>query len=100
MGFSTNFPEEIRGDRNVGNIYERLEDARRKRERALETAEPANDDRRALTAMSTAVSRGFPTLKPPASDMPDGATERRFDWAVPWLLGLLIFAVIFGFAVG
>ncbi len=32
--------------------------------------------------------------------MQDTATERSLDWAVPWLLGFLIFAVIFGFAVG
>ncbi len=100
MGLNTNFPDEIRGERNVGNIYERLEDARRKRERILHTSAPANDDRRAQSAVSTPVNRGFPTLKPPASDMSDGATERSLDWTVPWLLGLLIFAVIFGFAVG
>ena len=100
MGLNTNFPEEFRGERNVGNRYERLENARRKRERALKTSAPANDDRRTQNAMSKPVNRGFPTLKPPASDMSDGATERSLDWTIPWLLGLLIFAVIFGFAVG
>ncbi len=100
MGLTTNFPDEARGERNVGNIYERLEDARRKRERALDTPAPANDDRRARHAMSAPVTRSFPTLKPPATDIQDTATERSLDWTVPWFLGFLIFAVIFGFAVG
>ncbi len=100
MGLTTNFPDEVRGERNVGNIYERLEDARRKRDRALDTPAPANDDRRAQRTMPEPVTRSFPTLKPPVQNLHDTATERSLDWAVPWLLGFLIFAVIFGFAVG
>lgn len=87
------------GERNVGNIYDRLDEARRKRERILETPPPANDDRRAKN-VSKPVSRSFPTLKPPASDAQDAVGERDLDWTIPWLLGLVIFAVIFGFAVG
>lgn len=100
MGLNTRIPDEARGERNVGNIYERLEEARRKREQVLDTPEPANYDRRTESKASASLRRAFPTLKPPAPDFADNAVERRFDWAVPWLLGLLIFAVIFAFAVG
>ena len=100
MGLNTNFPDEARGERGVGNIYERLEDARRKRERALETPAPANDDRHAQHKSPAPVKRTFPTLKPPKRDMQDTASERSLDWTIPWVLGFLIFAVIFVFAVG
>ncbi len=32
--------------------------------------------------------------------MPDMADGKNWSWAVPWLIGATIFAVIFGFAVG
>ncbi len=100
MGLNKNIPEEVRTERNVGNLYERLEDARRKREQILETPAPANVDRRTQKTVSMPLSRSFPTLKPPAQDVAENPSGSRLDWAVPWLLGLVIFGVIFAFAVG
>jgi hypothetical protein len=75
----------------MGNIYDRLEDARKKRERALETPHPANDDRPQLP---------FPKLKPPVDFPAETLPQPSFiEWAAPVLLALAIFAVIFAFAV-
>lgn len=43
--------------------------------------------------------RVFPTLKPPRHDFAEEVNPPKWDWAVPWILGLAIFAVIFVFAV-
>lgn len=98
MAFGRRSPAESPADQNIGNIYERLNLARRKRERILDTPSPANDDREASRIMSR--TRTFPTLKPPRADMPDIGVEKGLAWTVPWLIGATIFAVIFGFAVG
>lgn len=83
---------EARKDRSVGNIYDRLEDARRQRERALDTPSAANDDR---------PQRAFPRLKPPADFPPETAPQPSLaEWAAPFLIALAIFAVIFVYAVG
>ena len=87
---------ETRADRNVGNIYKRLDEARRQREQALETPPPANLDREARLSKP----RPFPRLKPPRNDMPTVAEPHRLEWMVPVVLGLAILAVIMGFAVG
>ncbi len=100
MGLNKNFPENVRSERNVGNLYERLEDARRQRAEILETPEPANVDRRAKGATSMPLSRSFPTLKPPADNLSENTTDHSLDWVVPWFLGALILAVILGFALG
>ncbi len=98
MSLDTKTPAVSREDRSVGNIYDRLEVARRKRERVLETPAPANVDRRALST-TPGPRRAFPKLKPPRADMPEYGTAGRWDWVVPWLLGLAIFLLIFAFAV-
>ena len=97
MSLDTNNPVPNREDRSVGNIYDRLDAARRKREQILETPVPANDDRRAETTPS--VHRPFPKLKPARSNTLVARAGRRWDWAMPWALGLAIFVLIFAFAV-
>lgn len=99
MALETRHPASNRGDRSVGNIYDRLDAARRKREQALETPTPANDDRETMSKPTPAAKRVFPTLKPPRHDFAEEVSPPRWDWAVPWLLGIAIFAVIFVFAV-
>ena len=99
MALETRHPASNRGDRSVGNIYDRLDAARRKREKALETPTPANDDRETMSKSAPAADRVFPTLKPPRYDFAENVSPPRWEWAVPWLLGLAIFAVIFVFAV-
>jgi hypothetical protein len=99
VALETRYPASDRSDRNVGNIYERLDAARRKREKVLETPTPANDDRETMRQPIPAASRAFPNLKPPRRDVTNETAPPRWDWAVPWLLGLAIFAVIFVFAV-
>ncbi len=98
MSFGRGSPAETRAEQSTGNIYHRLNVARRKRERILDTPSPANDDRQASRVPSQA--KVFPTLKPPRTDVPDMADGKNWSWAVPWLIGATIFAVIFGFAVG
>jgi hypothetical protein len=83
--------------RQLGNIYERLNAARRRRERLLETPFPANDDRQVPRRRAAAES--FPALKKPRPEPPVRAA-REWSRAVPWLLGALIFAVVSAFAVG
>ena len=97
MAHGTGNPADARGERNAGNIFERLDAARRVREHILDTPEPANDDRRTPRPMTTRTV--FPTLKPPHQDMPDAAEERSWAWLVPWIIGAAILAVIFAFAV-
>lgn len=98
MGFEPKQSASHRDNRRLGNIYDRLDAARRQREQILEPPEPANDDRRA-EAHAKPRPRPFPTLKPPRA-VPTRDTEvRRWDWIVPWLLGAAIFALIFWFAV-
>lgn len=99
MGLETSHPDQTGQERNVGNIYARLNAARRQRERVLETPLPANVDP-GNAVVKRAMKRPFPTLKPPAREMPDIAGERKLDWTIPWLIGFVIFAIIFGFAVG
>lgn len=99
MAFETRHPDSNRGDRSVGNIYDRLDAARRKREQILDTPPPANDDRRAVTKPAPAV-RAFPKLKPPRTESAPEGTVRNWDRLLPWLLGFAIFVVIFAFAVG
>lgn len=99
LSLDTSDTVEERVERGVGNIYERLDAARRKREEILDIPEPANEDRRAAVK-SRVPDRVFPTLKPPRPPMPVVATEPKYDRFVPWFLGLLIFVVIFAFAVG
>ena len=84
-----------RPERGVGNIYERLDQARRQREQALDTPVPANIDRKA--PMQT--QRPFPILKPPADDTPTVAEPSRMEWMLPIAIGLVILAVIVGFAI-
>ncbi|MEL7152034.1 MAG: hypothetical protein AAGK71_14950 [Pseudomonadota bacterium] len=98
MGFESKYSVASRTDRSVGNIYDRLDAARRQREQVLETPEPANDDHVARE-MSQQRTRPFPTLKPPRPVMEQETALRRWDWIVPWLLGVAIFALIFWFAV-
>ena len=99
MALETRHPATDRGDRSVGNIYDRLDAARRKREQVLDTPAPANDDRETMSTPTRAANRVFPTLKPPRPDFSEEVSPSRWEWAVPWLLGLAIFAVIFVFAV-
>lgn len=88
-----------RSDQSVGNIYDRLNAARRKREQVLDTPKPANDDRKTMSKPAPTADRVFPTLKPPRHDFAEEVSPPKWDWAVPWILGLAIFAVIFVFAV-
>lgn len=97
MPFETRHPASTSEDNGVGNIYDRLDAARQRRERILDTPSPANDDRR--TSRKPDADYVFPTLKPPRPDMPDVAVERSWAWTVPWLVGAAIVAVIFVFAV-
>ena len=94
----TSQPVSRRGDRSVGNIYDRLDAARQQREKVLETPPAANTDRRAETA-ATAAPLAFPTLKPPRSQTLANPSQRRWDWIAPWLIGAAIFVLIFAFAV-
>jgi len=98
VALETKHPVHSRGDRSVGNIYERLDAARRQREQVLETPAPANDDRRAQNKQLPH-ARTFPKLKPPKTDLPKDTVVRRWDWIAPWLVGAAIFVLIFGFAV-
>lgn len=52
-----------------------------------------------MSKPTPAAKRVFPTLKPPRHDFAEEVSPPRWDWAVPWLLGIAIFAVIFVFAV-
>ena len=90
MSVSSNDRKETRQDRSVGNIYERLDDARKKREKALETPPPANHSK-----------RPFPKLKPPVDFPPEpGPRPSRLEWAAPILLSLAIFGLLVAYAVG
>lgn len=73
----------------MGNIYERLDDARRKRERLLDTPPAANR-----------AKPPFPRLKAPLGNPTvTDAPRRGPGWMLPVLLALAIFGVIFVFAV-
>ncbi|MEO1536293.1 MAG: hypothetical protein AAFR73_01055 [Pseudomonadota bacterium] len=99
MGFEQRYSVKSRGDRAVGNIYERLNAARRKREEVLEVPIPANVDQQSSAPCAQPKRRPFPTLKPPRSENTKETLYRNWEIAVPWLLGLAIFALIFWFAV-
>ena len=98
MSLESRDPLDAGSEQRSGNIYDRLEAARRKRERILRTPYPANDDHKAPAARP--VSETFPALKPPRDVTPSTTGAPQWSRAVPWLLGALIFAVIFAFAVG
>lgn len=98
MSLDTNNPVSNREDRNVGEIYDRLDAAQRQREDILETPAPANDDRRTVS-MPPRRRRPFPKLKPPRRENLGSGAARSWDWATPWALGLAIFILIFVFAV-
>ena len=93
----SNGPVGAAADRQLGNIYDRLDAARRRRERLLRTPEAANDDRQ--VTKPRAPSEVFPRLKPPRVQGPGHGPAPRRDAALPWLLGALIFVLIFVFAV-
>ena len=84
-----------RSERGVGNIYQRLDEARRQREQALDTPAPANIDREARPD----AKRPFPKLKPPVDESPTVAEPSRLEWMLPLALSVVILAVIVGFAV-
>ncbi|MGR3512164.1 MAG: hypothetical protein ACU0GG_05325 [Paracoccaceae bacterium] len=98
MGLEPGYPVNDRSERKVGNIYDRLDAARRQREQVLATPEPANDDRRAAPPRVTP-TKALPKLKPPAPGYAELPEARRWDWIAPWLVGAAIFALIFWFAV-
>ena len=83
----------------VGNIYDRLEDARKKRAQILETPEPANQDWEARRRRVSS-RQSFPTLKPPKPQAAEPAPRpRQFGWTAPLALSLLILLVLFVYAV-
>lgn len=87
-------------DRSVGNIYERLDQARRKRDKILDPPAPANSDEK-VKGTPVIRQRSFPKLQPqlPQLEMPEVAESPRWDWLINVGLGLVIFLVIFVFAV-
>ncbi|MEM7720105.1 MAG: hypothetical protein AAF222_12965 [Pseudomonadota bacterium] len=84
--------------RTAGNLYDRLDAARQQRAEVLAPLEAANDDHR-TGVPSRDASKTFPTLKPARREARLARTVRRWDWLVPWVLGALIVALMFGFAV-
>lgn len=77
-------------ERGVGNIHDRLNEARKKRALLLETSKSADTDRRVAPSRQNTL----PPLSPPPISANDVQQPGRMAWALPVALGVLIVAIL------